>query len=193
MSPRTSKQFEKIREQKRKLIHRKALFLFARKGMHATSMNEIAEQAGISKGLIYNYFESKEALIREIVLKGLNTMMQFVDPNRDGVLTRSEMSYMVEEIFGLLQKETQYWKLYFSLFSQPPVLQLISKELNEIAGNLLRILTAYFKEQGYEDPQTEAMLFGSLMDGISINYIYNIKDYPLEKAKERILKIYNLK
>lgn len=103
------------------------------------------------------------------------------------------MSYMVEEIFGLLQKETQYWKLYFSLFSQPPVLQLISKELNEIAGNLLRILTAYFKEQGYEDPQTEAMLFGSLMDGISINYIYNIKDYPLEKAKERILKIYNLK
>lgn len=192
MSPRTSAQFEKIREQKRKLILQKALLLFAQKGMQDTSMNEIAERANISKGLIYNYFESKEALIREIVLKGLNTMMQFVDPNRDGVLTRNEMAYMVEEIFSILQQESQYWKLYFSLFSQPPVLQLISKELNEIIGHLIRILTAYFKEQGYEDPKAEAMFFSSMMDGIGMNYIYN-KDYPLEKVKDRILSMYHLK
>lgn len=193
MSPRTSEQYEKIRGQKRKLILQKALVLFAHQGIQDTSMNDIAERAGISKGLIYNYFESKEELIREIVLKGLNTMMQFVDPNKDGVLTRSEMAYMVEEIFSLLQQESQYWKLYFSLFSQPPVLRLIGKELNELIGDLLRILTEYFRTQDYEDPEMEAMFFGSMLDGVSLNYIYNMQDYPLEKIKNRILNIYNLK
>lgn len=39
-----------------------ALALFAEKGFHTTSVSQIAEAAGVSKGLTYNYFESKEKL-----------------------------------------------------------------------------------------------------------------------------------
>lgn len=40
-----------------------AMQLFAKKGYHATSIQEIADRAGIAKGSIYSYFSSKEKLL----------------------------------------------------------------------------------------------------------------------------------
>ena len=40
-----------------------ALVCFARRGFHQTSMHDISAEAGISVGLIYRYFENKEAVI----------------------------------------------------------------------------------------------------------------------------------
>lgn len=44
-----------------------AMKLFAQKGYYATSMQEIAEQSGIAKGSIYNYFKSKEEIAVSIL------------------------------------------------------------------------------------------------------------------------------
>src|SRR3954451_8210501 len=40
-----------------------AILCFARKGFHLTSMHDISAEAGISVGLIYRYFQNKEAVI----------------------------------------------------------------------------------------------------------------------------------
>lgn len=40
-----------------------ALSCFAKRGFHQTSMHDISAEAGISVGLIYRYFENKEAVI----------------------------------------------------------------------------------------------------------------------------------
>ncbi len=40
-----------------------ALRCFARKGFHQTTMHDVSAEAGISVGLIYRYFDNKEALI----------------------------------------------------------------------------------------------------------------------------------
>src|SRR4026208_943630 len=40
-----------------------ALVCFAKRGFHQTSMHDISAEAGISVGLIYRYFENKEAVI----------------------------------------------------------------------------------------------------------------------------------
>ena len=40
-----------------------ALVCFAKRGFHQASMHDIAAEAGISVGLIYRYFENKEAVI----------------------------------------------------------------------------------------------------------------------------------
>jgi AcrR family transcriptional regulator len=42
--------------------------LFTRRGYHGTSMRAIAKEAGIALGGIYNHFESKESIFREILL-----------------------------------------------------------------------------------------------------------------------------
>ena len=67
MSPRSAKQFKEIRKEKKDHIMEVALELFAENGFHATSISQIAKKAGISKGLTYNYFESKKELLDELI------------------------------------------------------------------------------------------------------------------------------
>ncbi|MGE5289209.1 MAG: TetR/AcrR family transcriptional regulator [Micromonosporaceae bacterium] len=53
---------EQARAARRNQIIAAALACFARAGYHATTMADVAAQAGVSKGTPYLYFESKEAL-----------------------------------------------------------------------------------------------------------------------------------
>src|SRR5437868_10301082 len=41
-----------------------AVVCFAKRGFHQTSMHDISAEAGISVGLIYRYFQNKEAVIQ---------------------------------------------------------------------------------------------------------------------------------
>lgn len=41
--------------------------MFAERGFHATSMNEVAEGAGVTKPVLYQHFPSKRALYRELL------------------------------------------------------------------------------------------------------------------------------
>jgi AcrR family transcriptional regulator len=52
---------------KRRQILAGARRLFMAKGFDATSMSDIAEEAGVSKGTLYVYFESKDRLFRTLV------------------------------------------------------------------------------------------------------------------------------
>jgi AcrR family transcriptional regulator len=191
MSPRTEQQFEMIRESRKKAIMDTALELFATEGFDATPISKIAEQAGISKGLLYNYFESKEDLIRQIIFNGIDNITRFVDPNRDGVLTRKEMEYFIDEIFRALQDEPHYWRLYFSLFFQPHVLRLVEKRLTVMIHTYMKMLFAYFESMGSEDAQTDAIFFGALLDGIGFQFLISPEHFPLEKVKNKLLKMYS--
>lgn len=48
---------------RREQILKAALVCFAKRGFHQASMHDISTEAGISVGLIYRYFENKEAVI----------------------------------------------------------------------------------------------------------------------------------
>jgi AcrR family transcriptional regulator len=50
-------------EQRRAEILEAALTLFSSKGFHETTMEEVANAAGVAKGTIYLYFQSKEHLL----------------------------------------------------------------------------------------------------------------------------------
>jgi len=47
----------------REAIVARAAELFARQGYHATSMNQVAEAAGLSKATLYHYYRDKDALL----------------------------------------------------------------------------------------------------------------------------------
>ena len=57
----------KIVEDRREQIMEAALRVFAKKGFPNASNKDIAHEAGITPGLIYHYFESKEALLKAII------------------------------------------------------------------------------------------------------------------------------
>ncbi len=53
--------------QRRQQLFKVALELFARRGYRATTMDDIAEAAGVTKPLVYQHFSSKRALYLELV------------------------------------------------------------------------------------------------------------------------------
>ena len=67
MCPKTVTQNKIIREERRSHILKVALNIFGDEGYHASSINRIAKEANISKGLIYTYFESKEDLLKTLI------------------------------------------------------------------------------------------------------------------------------
>jgi AcrR family transcriptional regulator len=193
MCPRTRKQFEEIRESKKKLIRTSALKLFAREGYYTTSISMIAREAKISKGLIYNYYESKEQLLKEIINKGLEQLEDLIDPNHDGVITDEEMMAMLNMIKEMLKNDRRFWSLYSSILVQPSVLKIVKEEIDKMYLRTEGMMVDYFTRKGYDDPKTEALILGSLLDGIAFHYLYKPKNYPIDKVIERLTELYRNK
>lgn len=74
--PRTEAANLQIREMRREQILTAAAGVFARKGLAETSIAEIAVQAGISHGLIYRHFASKEGVFAAIIEQALEQARQ---------------------------------------------------------------------------------------------------------------------
>ncbi|MDR1161166.1 MAG: TetR/AcrR family transcriptional regulator, partial [Tannerellaceae bacterium] len=113
--PRTKEQYEKIRSEKREIIKQTALTLFAARGYTATSINDIAQTAGISKGLMYNYFKSKEEVLRTIWDELTEELITMLDPNHDGEVTPEECENFIDKAFELIINRREEMKLYFQL------------------------------------------------------------------------------
>jgi AcrR family transcriptional regulator len=63
-------------ELRRQQILDAAAECFRKSGFHGASMSEIAKSFGMSAGHIYNYFESKEAIIEAMVKRDLDQALE---------------------------------------------------------------------------------------------------------------------
>ncbi|MBI9034912.1 MAG: TetR/AcrR family transcriptional regulator [Bacteroidales bacterium] len=191
MSPRTKEQNNKIREERRLHIMDVALELFANNGYHPTSISKIALSAKISKGLIYNYFDSKEELLSEIVLHGTLKMHEPFDQNHDGILTTEEFAYYIREIFRIQLENPHFWKLFFSLMMQANVYEKSSDSLKEISIHMQTVLFEFFKKQQFEDPQLELILFAATIKGSSLMILEEPDKFPVKRIIESIIERYS--
>jgi AcrR family transcriptional regulator len=188
MSPRTPLQLEEIRKARRQAIMDTALEEFAEHGYESASISMIAKKAGVSKGLMYNYFESKEELLSSIMADGMDEMLGSFDLNRDSVLTAEEFSYFIEETFNLMNAKRNFYKLYFALMMQPSVWKLFESKLPEIIEPIMKIMVEYYTMKGVKNPMLEAALIGALLDGVGFHFVFNPDLYPLEDMKKLIIE-----
>ena len=104
----------------RERIIESSIALFSQKGFHATTASEIAEAAGVTKGLIYYYFNSKEEILSHIVdslLKDATTIaMDFVQASiiqmiRDGELDieHDRMKFIDEDSVARFVKRSLFY------------------------------------------------------------------------------------
>lgn len=79
--------FSKIPAQKRERLLRAAARLFAELGYNQTDMAQLADRAGVAKGSLYNYFQSKEDLYIHVCEDGIRRSREAVygglDPDWD--------------------------------------------------------------------------------------------------------------
>ena len=146
--PRTKEQNEAIRAEKRQLIMDTALKLFAEKGYSSTSINDIAQQANISKGLMYNYFDSKEDVLQSIWDKLTEEFAQMIDPNQTGEVTQAEAENFIDQTFEMLKNQREKMKLYFQTSFQPSVLDFIKHKFDaKRAAERQGVIIKYFADK----------------------------------------------
>ncbi|MGE5349202.1 MAG: TetR/AcrR family transcriptional regulator, partial [Actinomycetota bacterium] len=121
MSPRTPDQFEGMREEKKNLIMDTALEQFSNQGFQSTTITQIARHAGISKGLMYNYFKSKEDLLAAIINRSLADIYTSFNPDHDSLLTTEEFELFIRKVFNLFREKRQFWKLIYRVMLQQGV------------------------------------------------------------------------
>jgi AcrR family transcriptional regulator len=84
--------FQRRKEDRPAEITQAALSAFAEKGYAATRVDEVAKRAGVSKGLLYLYFKTKEDLFKAVI-------RSFLSPRIDALIENIEQSQLSAEQF----------------------------------------------------------------------------------------------
>jgi AcrR family transcriptional regulator len=195
MSPRSEQQFLALREKSRAKIIEAATVLFAQNGFHRTSISAIAKAAGVSKGLMYNYFESKESLLDAILLKGFEDIdgpMQQLSELRD---PHEKLHTIVEATFSMVRhrKDRLHWQFMMSIMTQRDVMTRMHTIFTKYMKGYLATFEGIFREMAVAKPKLESFRLAALLDGVMLHYLSVIgKSYPMEEMKNEILNQYEI-
>jgi len=211
MSPRTSRQFQEIREEKMTLIMDVALKHFAGEGYFRTTISHIAGHAGISKGLMYNYFESKEELLKAIIHRSVNEIYHLLEPEKGGTISAEEFESLIRKIFRLLRDKKEFWRLLMQLLMQQEVRKFFLQAFSAndtllhpghepgdsiYPSQILQMFTRYFTEKRTRmpetyDPDSDMEMFTATMKGLAMKIIYaDDEEETDEKLICRVVEIY---
>lgn len=98
------------REKRRKEILAAALDLFIRRGYAATKISDIAQNVGMSVGLLFHYFESKEKLYENLVRYGVSGPMSTMGSDDDEPLRFFEDT--AEKIIRSIHEQPFFAKMF---------------------------------------------------------------------------------
>ena len=174
---------------KKQQIMQAALKVFANHGVNGATINMIAKEAGIAKGLLYTYYESKEQLLDELLRFGMQKAASFLYEDTSGKLeTKKEFASSLRKMIQLFLQEKDFWRLYTMLALQPHIAEKFYKEAIAFLQQYLEVYVAYFKKKKSANPMAEAMLFGSILDGLMFDLMVVPEEYPIDDVIEMIIK-----
>lgn len=192
MSPRSTKQFEEIREQSREKILNAAKELFGTQGYHSTSISAIAKKAGVAKGLIYNYFDTKEDLMVGIFHQGMK--------EGEGIITemmalpdaRAKLKFIIDFSFEYFVKQEHESRLITSIAVQ---LDAFPKMKDLVVGKylgLMPMMVGLLTEIGISHPEEEAGVIAALLDGLGLQYLVLGDALDLDAIKQQLYRTYHI-
>jgi AcrR family transcriptional regulator len=127
--------FQRRKEDRPAEITEAALAAFAEKGYASTRVEDVARRAGVSKGLLYLYFKTKEDLFKAVI-------RSFVEPRIVGISTHLDSSELGAEEF-----------------IRGPFLEFIK----ELPDSPLRIVFRLMVSEGPRHPDLTAFYYDSVV------------------------------
>ena len=134
MSPRNEEQNTLIKDERREQILSAALKVFARKGFAATKISDIVAQGGMSHGLVYHYFRSKEEIFFTLLKRAIETSIQSVTLVEEAQLSPLEkVRTIAKYILGGVEnyQDSAY---YFLIVLHASVME-VPKEMDELISS----------------------------------------------------------
>ncbi len=190
MSPRSKEDFAKIRSESRKAIVDAAMTLFARKGVSDTTMADIAKKAGISKGLIYNYFPGKLDILDFLVTEVVHYRLPMLLKIPESAEAQRHIESLIRAWIHLIKTEPELMRLFNEIHLNGHLAKLLLRRHAKLYEEMVESFFGIFRKLKSPDPLSDAFLLGALFDGISLNYTAAPSVYPIEKMEKRLLAMF---
>jgi AcrR family transcriptional regulator len=144
------------REQTRARLLDAAGQVFARRGFHAATVDEVAEAAGYTKGAVYSNFTNKDELFLALLDQRLAAQLQQVEglyaieSSQDllaAMRGRTEQEFAAARDFGVLMVE-------FSLYAMrnPSAQAELAKRYRQLRGRLAELITKRYARHQSSPP-----------------------------------------
>jgi AcrR family transcriptional regulator len=166
-----------------------ALTLFSEQGYDATSIRTIAQRAGISLGLMYNYFKSKEELLVEICRRGASDVRVSFEQVSPEWQKMSAIERHIRQTVKILKEKKDFWKLIHGIRMQSEVVQRLSTEMKEQTAYVETQIRQNLIEAGIPFPDLEAKLYFASLDGLAQHYLLH-DNYPIDDVATLLIMKY---
>lgn len=191
---------DKYKKEKKALILKNAFECFAEKGFQAATIDDIVTRSGISKGAIYNYFNSKDEIYIELMNQQTEENMGRLKSNLSSLSSSKEKMDYLFETYSNLNYHPHFQNLTrvhieFWIYSSR------KEDLSELMISRYQMYKSIFKEiveEGIQkgefpsDANAEelALVFWGFIDGASIHFLMlGNEHYPYQNVFKTIKKL----
>lgn len=181
--------FERISDERKELILEVGIEEFSSKGYENANINVIAQKAGISIGLMYKYFATKEDLFMTCISRGMTILedaLKEIMASNDKLLTKAEK--LIRATCELSKSNSKYIKLYNEITAEKDGARAVELA-REIEVDTSRVyITAIAQALAGGDVRNDLnpRLFAFFLDNLLLNLQFS---FTCEYYRER-LKIY---
>ena len=136
-------------QQRRAQLLDVARTLFAERGFEATSIEEIANRAGVSKPIVYEHFGTKEGIYEVVKDREVQRLMDEITRSLVGDHPRVLLEQAAGALLTYIETQTDGFRI---LVRESPVASttgLFASVIGDIATQVEYILAAQFKARGY--------------------------------------------
>jgi AcrR family transcriptional regulator len=189
--PRTSVQNQEIRANTRAKLVNAALELFAMRGYAGTSVDAIAEAAGVSAGLLYHHFDSKAAVLNAIFEQSLTDVQAtFAAADREEAAA-ARLPALLRSAALIVPRHRSFWIVWYGLRMQSDVLKSLGPSVAQFSAAIVRTLERYLADIDWPEAAIEARLLFAQIDGLFQHYVLDPGQFPLDDVIERLIERYS--
>jgi AcrR family transcriptional regulator len=170
-------------EETRAQLIRAAAEAFAEQGYDATSVAEICQRAGVSKGAFYHHFDSKQDLFLDLLDFWLRGLVQQLDVARRGASTMpGGLIRMAEEARIVFEMARQYVPIFLEFFAQarrdPAILERTVEPYRTYRSFFARLIQTGIDDGSLRDVDPD--LAAQVILSIAVGLLWQSVHYPAE-------------
>ncbi|MFK9118205.1 TetR/AcrR family transcriptional regulator [Peribacillus frigoritolerans] len=188
--PRTPEENDRIRQASKEKIRAAAMELFIKQGYYATSISDIAKQAGISKGLLYNYYKGKEELLSEMVEARIKEVVEIMEEAFTLNTPSEQLEHIINGAIDNIHQKPEVHRFYLHLQTQPESDEELIKYSHLVIEENARqfeFQCKIFESMGETEPRKRSLYFSSVLQGIMLMISTYQQGFPIEEIKNQII------
>ncbi|NDI35794.1 TetR/AcrR family transcriptional regulator [Chengkuizengella sediminis] len=188
--PRTPETNDQIRRETSEKILKVAMELFIQNGYHSTSIDEIANKAKISKGLLYHYYKGKESLLAAMVEERIEELLEVMETATTKESPVEQISYIIEGSLENVSRKPKVFRFYLNLLTQPKHDKVLAKYSNLLQAEFdkqFEVQNEMFEKLGVTNAKMKSVHFSSTLQGIMLMYSTYPYLFPLDEIKAQVI------